>query len=158
MFALDLDDVLLAQLGQRAENHFVGAPVGVMDQMAASLADDHTALFLDTRTFHYETGRAASRRGARRDQFRRGAQPRVGRLPHAARRMRARRRLLGVPQLRDLAITDLDRIAALPDPLNRRARHVVTENQRVLDAVDAMKHGDLERLGQTVLRITRVPA
>ena len=36
---------------------------------------------------------------------------------------------------------------ALPNPENRRARHVVTENQRVLDAVDAMKAGDLERLG-----------
>ena len=59
LFTLSLDDVLLAQLGQRAENHFVGAPVGVMDQMAASLADDHTALFLDTRTFQFEQVAAA---------------------------------------------------------------------------------------------------
>src|SRR3954466_1494546 len=50
LFRLSLNDVRLAQLGQRAENDFVGAPVGLMDQMAASLADDHTALFLDTRT------------------------------------------------------------------------------------------------------------
>ena len=56
--------------------------------------------------------------------------------------------MLGVPQLRDLAVTDLDRIATLPDPINRRALHVVTENQRVLDSVDAMKQGDLERLGR----------
>ena len=52
--SLALDDVRLAQLGQRAENDFVGAPVGMMDQMAASLADDRTALFLDTRTLRYE--------------------------------------------------------------------------------------------------------
>src|SRR5215208_7957170 len=54
LFGLSLDDVRLAQLGQRAENDFVGAPVGLMDQMAASLADDHTALFLDTRTLGFE--------------------------------------------------------------------------------------------------------
>ena len=50
LFDLHLDDVRLAQLGQRAENDFVGAPVGLMDQMAASLADERMALFLDTRT------------------------------------------------------------------------------------------------------------
>ena len=53
-FGLAIDDVRLALLGQRAENDFVGAPVGVMDQMAASLADERTALFLDTRTLRYE--------------------------------------------------------------------------------------------------------
>ena len=41
-FGLALDDVQLARLGQRAENDFVGAPVGIMDQMAASLADART--------------------------------------------------------------------------------------------------------------------
>ena len=46
----DLDDVELAQLGQVAENDFVGARCGIMDQMAASLADGSTALFLDTRS------------------------------------------------------------------------------------------------------------
>ena len=53
---LTLDDVPLAQLGQRAENDFVGAPVGIMDQMAASLADEHTALFLDTRSLAVRAG------------------------------------------------------------------------------------------------------
>src|SRR5262249_56755360 len=45
-FALRLDDREIALLGQRAENDFVGAPVGVMDQMAASLGDEQWALFL----------------------------------------------------------------------------------------------------------------
>src|SRR5438552_1311731 len=43
---VSLDDVRLAQLGQLAENEFVGARCGIMDQMAASLADEHAALFL----------------------------------------------------------------------------------------------------------------
>src|SRR5262249_8213878 len=56
--------------------------------------------------------------------------------------------LLGVAQLRDLTIADLPRIADLPEPLNRRARHVITENERVLAAVVAMRSGDLARLGE----------
>src|SRR5205814_7166946 len=49
-FRLSLDDVGMALLGQRAENEFAGARVGIMDQMAASLADERSALFLDTHT------------------------------------------------------------------------------------------------------------
>ncbi|MEJ7601594.1 MAG: galactokinase family protein [Kofleriaceae bacterium] len=49
LFGLEIDDVAIALLGQRAEVELVGAPVGVMDQMAASLGQPGTALFLDTR-------------------------------------------------------------------------------------------------------------
>ena len=148
LFALRLDDVLLAQLGQRAENHFVGAPVGVMDQMAASLADDRMALFLDTRTFHYE--QVALPPGGELVVINSGVAHNHASGDYRTRRAECERAAaaLGVPQLRDLSTADLDRMAALPDPLNRRVRHVVTENQRVLDSVDAMKHGDLERLGR----------
>ena len=148
LFALRLDDVLLAQLGQRAENHFVGAPVGVMDQMAASLADDRTALFLDTRTFHYE--QVSLPPGGELVVINSGVAHNHASGDYRTRRAECERAAaaLAVPQLRDLSTADLDRIAALPDPLNRRARHVVTENQRVLDSVDTMKHGDLERLGR----------
>jgi galactokinase len=148
LFTLRLDDVLLARLGQRAENQFVGAPVGVMDQMAASLADEHTALFLDTRTLQYEqVGLPA---GGELVVINSGVAHNHALGDYRTRRAECERAasLLGVPQLRDLSLADLDRLAALPDPLNRRARHVVTENQRVLDAVDAMKHGDLPRLGR----------
>jgi galactokinase len=148
LFGLSVNDVRLAQLGQRAENDFVGAPVGLMDQMAASLADDHTALFLDTRTLHYEQVPL----------------PADGALlvvnsgvahNHASGDYRTRRAecdraaaALGVPQLRDLGLDDLPRVAALPDPISRRARHVITEDHRVLESVDAMKSGDLRRLGE----------
>jgi galactokinase len=53
-FHWDLSPVALALLGQRVEREFVGAPVGVMDQIASSLADATTALFLDTRTLQYQ--------------------------------------------------------------------------------------------------------
>ena len=49
-------------------------------------------------------------------------------------------RSLGVRWLRDVSLDDLPKVAKLPEPLNRRARHVVTENARVLAAVDALEH------------------
>src|SRR5438270_2318947 len=53
-WSLAIDDVQVALLAQQVETDFVGAPVGVMDQMASSLADARTALFLDTRTLAHE--------------------------------------------------------------------------------------------------------
>ncbi len=57
-------------------------------------------------------------------------------------------RQLGVAELRDVGERDLDRIERLPEPLNRRARHVVTENARVLQMVDALRQADLDRAGE----------
>jgi galactokinase len=147
-FSLTLTDVRIALLGQRVETDFVGVPVGVMDQMAASLADSAHALFLDTRSLAYESV-----------PLPRSAELVVidSAIPHdlATGEYRTRRReceeaakLLGVAQLRDLAATDLPRIARLPAPLDRRARHVVTEDDRVLAAVEAMRQGDLPALGK----------
>jgi galactokinase len=53
-FELPLSDVDLAKAAQRAETDFVGAPVGIMDQMASSLAGERDALFLDTRSLQFE--------------------------------------------------------------------------------------------------------
>jgi galactokinase len=146
-FALAIDDVMVARLGQRVETDFVGAPVGIMDQMAASLADGGAALFVDTRSLGYEKvplpadadlvvvdsgvthGHATGEYRTRRAECERAASA------------------LGVRFLRDLSLSDLDRIATLPPPLDRRARHVVTENARVLDSLAALRAGDLPLLG-----------
>ncbi|HKV07965.1 MAG TPA: galactokinase, partial [Thermoanaerobaculia bacterium] len=56
--------------------------------------------------------------------------------------------LLGVRQLRDLDVQDLWRLPSLPEPLDRRARHVITENARVRSAVASMRENDLPRLGK----------
>jgi galactokinase len=146
-FSLELDDVQLALLAQKVETDFVGAPIGVMDQMASSLADERTALFLDTRSLHYEKVPLPTGVGVLVIDS--GIQH-----SHATGDYRTRRREceeaaagLGVRQLRDATEGDLPRIDALPEPLSRRARHVVTENARVLEAVAAMRAGDAERLG-----------
>lgn len=57
-------------------------------------------------------------------------------------------KLLNVSELRELTIKDLHRLETLPDVLRKRARHVITENQRVHDAVAAIRSGEVRRLGQ----------
>lgn len=145
---LDLDDVQLALVAQRAENEFVGARVGVMDPLVASLGDDQAALFVDTRSLAYE--RVPLPAGAELAVIHSGLPHRHATGEYNARRAQCEDacELLGVAQLRDLTAADLPRLAGLPDRISRRARHVVTENARVLAAVDAMRAGNLGRLGQ----------
>ena len=146
-FALSIDDVELARLGQRAENDFVGAPVGIMDQMASSLADEKTALFLDTRSLKYERVPLPANAeilvidsGIAHDHATNDYRTRRAECERAA-------ELLGVRELRDVEPPRFVELDQLPEPLGRRARHVVTENIRVLEAVDAMKAGALPELG-----------
>jgi galactokinase len=147
-FGLHLDDVGVALLGQKAENDFVGAPVGVMDQMASSLADERRALFLDTRHMTYE--RVPLPAGVEVAVIDSGISHHHAGGEYRTRRQECERaaELLGFPQLRDLDNQDLWRLAALPEPLDRRARHVITEDARVRAAVSAMQEGDLPRLGK----------
>lgn len=146
-YALDLPDEAMARLARQAENEFVGAPVGIMDQMACTFADDHAALFLDTRTLRFErvlmpeTGEIlVIDSGVAHNHARGDYRTRRAECEQAARH-------LGVPELRDCGLEDLARAARLPAPLDRRARHVVTENARVLDAVAALRRADLVAVG-----------
>lgn len=147
-FDLSLTDQDMARLGQRAENEFVGAPVGIMDQMAAIFADESHALFLDTRTLAHE--RVPIPAGAALLVINSGVAHQHAHGDYRTRRAECERAaaMLGVPQLRDAGERDLARIATLPDPLSRRARHVVTENARVRDTVAALRAGDLRAVGR----------
>jgi galactokinase len=147
-FTLPIDDVPMARLGQRAENQFVGAPVGVMDQMACMLAGGGEALFLDTRSLEWTVVPMPA--SAELVVINSGVAHSHAKGDYRTRRAECEQaaRLLGVPQLRDLGARDLPRIMSLPDPLGRRARHVVTEDDRVLDAVRAMRAEDVQALGR----------
>ncbi len=147
-YSLPLDDVALARLAKRAENDFVGAPVGIMDQMVCSLASDRQALFLDARTLEYrlltlppEVELAVINSGVAHQHSAGDYRTRRAECERAA-------AALGVPALRDLTPADLPRAMALPEPLGRRVRHVVTEDERVLQAVAAIERGDLAELGR----------
>jgi galactokinase len=147
-FRLGFDDVAMALMGQRAENQFVGAQCGIMDQMAATFADEHTALFLDARSLEYQ--RVPLPAGADLIVLNSGVAHDHAAGDYNTRRAECERacQLLGVKQLRDLGIADLPRVNALPEPLRRRARHVLTEDDRVLRAVQALRQGDLPLLGK----------
>ena len=142
-----------AKLARRTENAYVGAPTGLMDQAASTLCTEGHALFLDCRSLEVEQvpldlaahGQAIL------------VVDTLTRHSHADGEYATRRadceqaaRLLGVPALRDVAADGLaERLASLGDErLVRRARHVVTEDQRVLDACAALRADDLPRLGE----------
>ncbi|WP_437284389.1 galactokinase [Sorangium sp. So ce406] len=148
MLDLSIDDVEIARIAHVAEHDFVGAPVGTMDQMAASLADESTALFIDTRTLAFE--RVPLPAEAELLVVNSGVAHQHASGDYKTRRAECERAAaaLGVPQLRDVDAAAEQRIASLPAPLDRRARHVVTENARVLAAVAALRARDLVRLGQ----------
>jgi galactokinase len=147
LYDLHVDDVELARIAQRAETEFVGAPVGIMDQMVCSLGHPREALFLDTRTLLFE--RVPLPPPVELVVINSGI-----RHQHASGEYAIRRResfeaaaMLGVSFLRDVTIEQLSRLTTSPDTLARRARHIVTENQRVLDTVRALAAGDLVSVG-----------
>jgi galactokinase len=145
-FDLTLDDVQTARIGHTAETAFVGVPVGIMDQMAASLATADAALFLDTRSLAFE--RIPLPPAAELVVINSGITH-----SHASGEYRTRRaecaeaaRLLGVTALRDIDPARLGRVS-LPPPLDRRVRHVVTENARVLAMREALLAADVAHAG-----------
>jgi galactokinase len=146
-FGTSLDDRRIALVGQQIENQFVGAQVGVMDPMVCSLGEEGTALFLDTRSLDY--ARVPLPAAADLIVLNSGVAHQHAAGDYNTRCAECERAcaLLGVAQLRDLDSSALPRVAALPEPLGRRARHVVTEDERVLAAIEAMRADDLSALG-----------
>lgn len=150
---LTITDEDIALMAQAAEIEYSGVQCGIMDQMASSLARPDVMLFLDTRTLErrlvplpgpaellvIDSGVPRTLAGSAYNDRRRECESAA--------------RLLGVKALRD--ITDPATVAALPEPLRQRARHVVTENARVLQAAagtTAMEFGRLMNASHASLR------
>jgi galactokinase len=151
---LAIDRKELALLCQKAENEFVGARVGIMDQFVALFGEEHRALMLDCRSLEYrllpvpESVRlvvcntmlkhalASSAYNERRAQCEAGVRHFARSLPH-------------VKTLRDVTLEDLETYGRdLPEVIYRRCRHVISENARVLAAADALERHALQRFGQ----------
>ncbi|GAB5601685.1 galactokinase [Thermus sp. FJN-A] len=143
---LPLSDLEVARLAQRAEVEYVGVRCGIMDQMAASLGEVGKALFLDTRTLAHENLPLPP--GVRVVVLDLGLGRRLAEAGYNARREEAEEaaRRLGVRSLRDVG--DLCLVESLPPPLDRRARHIVSENLRVLRGVEALRRGDARAFGE----------
>ncbi len=144
-----LDGVQAAKYSQMAENQFVGVNCGIMDQFISSLGKRGQALFIDCRSLGYDlvpvpTGvtvlvvdTSAPRSLAASAYNERRAQ-----CEHAT-------QIFGVTALRDVSVADFERRKGeLPRLVAQRAAHVVYENQRVLDAVAALRADDVPRFGQ----------
>ncbi|SCY67124.1 galactokinase [Microbacterium sp. LKL04] len=151
VWGLGLDRVALAQAGRRAENEAVGAPTGIMDQMASMLGETDAGTFLDCRSLDAQVvelgfdaaglelmvidtrvahAHSTGGYGERRAACERGAQA------------------MDVPALRDVSVDQLPRVEELVDEQTyRRVRHVVTENQRVLDTVRTLREQGPRAIG-----------
>jgi galactokinase len=146
---LDLDGVKRALLCQKAENDFVGMRCGIMDQYIISLGKRDHALLIDCRSLEYKLvpipagcsliicdtnkrrGLVDSEYNTRRLECEAGAKQ------------------LGVKALRDVTPAQfVARQAELGEVTRKRCRHVVMEDQRVLDAVAALQVGEVARFGQ----------
>ena len=144
LLGLALDDVEIAQLAQRAEIEYAHVRCGIMDQMASSLAATDRALLIDTRSLQRRdvplpAGSAVLvlDSGVPRTLAGSGYNQRRAECEAAARQ-------LGRASLRDVeSLAELD---VLPDVLRRRARHVFTENARVLAAATCSDAADFGRL------------
>ena len=151
VWGLGLDRVALAQAGRRAENEAVGAPTGIMDQMAAMHGRQDAGIFLDCRSLDahvVELGFAPA--GLALLVMDTGVKHAHSTGGYGERRAACERgaAIMGVPALRDVAVADLARAEELMDELTfRRVRHIVTENQRVLDAVRALREDGPRSIG-----------
>lgn len=146
---LEVDGLELALLCQRAEREFVGVECGIMDQLIAVLGNKDHALLIDCQSLETEQvplpshvaivvadtmkprDLVASEYNVRRQECEQGGN------------------MLGVGSLREISPDEFDtRAEQLPSPLRERCRHVVYENQRVLQGVAALRDGDVEGFGR----------
>jgi galactokinase len=139
----------IAQLCQKAENEWVGVNCGLMDQMVIAAAQAGHALLIDCRSLHTEpvplppqTAVLILDTGSRRGLVDSAYNERRQQCETAA-------AFFGVKALRDVSLAQLVQARNKLDPLtHRRARHVITENERTLAAAQAMHLADARRLGQ----------
>jgi galactokinase len=151
VWRLGFDRQTLAKVGQLAENKAVGAPTGIMDQSASLLGQEDHAVFLDCRSLDSSlVPLGFAEAGLELLIIDTGVSHSHATGGYAARRASCEEgaRVLGVDSLRDLAVDDLVRARELlDDETFRRVRHVVTENQRVLDTVIALRETGPHAIG-----------
>jgi galactokinase len=141
-----IDNTRLAQIAQRAECDFVGTQCGIMDQLISAQGKAGHALLIDCRSLGLtdvpvpdDVAIMIVHSGVTRGLV-------DGHYNARRRQCEVAARAMGVPALRD---ADLDMLAAasLDAVTKKRARHVITENQRTLDSADALAKSDLATLG-----------
>lgn len=153
LYQLPISQKEIALNGQKAENQFVGCNCGIMDQLISACGEENHALLIDCRSLetsavtmpenmvvmiintNKKRGLVDSEYNTRRQQCEEAAH------------------ILNVTALRDATLEDLlAKKAVMSDVVYRRARHVITENSRTLDAAEALRRGDLTTLSQLMMQ------
>ncbi|WP_261166650.1 galactokinase [Microbacterium sp. Marseille-Q6965] len=155
LWQLGLEGIQLAQIGRTAENEAVGAPTGIMDQVSSMLGRVDAGTFLDCRSLEFEPVDL----GFAREGLVLLVIDTQVKHAHSTGGYRDRREAcergaahLGVPALRNVGVDDLDRARSVLDEVTfRRVRHIVTENQRVLDTVRTLREQGPRAIGELLL-------
>ncbi|GLJ60838.1 galactokinase [Microbacterium barkeri] len=155
LWELGLDGLSIAKIGRTAENEAVGAPTGIMDQVSSTLGRPDAATFLDCRTLATESVDL----GFAREGLALLVIDTQVTHAHSTGGYRERRAScekgaadMGVPSLRDLSVDDLARAEETLDEVTfRRVRHIVTENQRVLDTVATLRSAGPRAIGDLLV-------
>ncbi len=143
------DAVEMAKLAQIVENQWVGMNSGIMDQLISAVGRRQYAVMIDCRSL--ETYPAAIPEGTRIVVLDTGTRRELveGAYNERRRQCEEAARFFGVPALRDVSIEEFQQRAhELDQVMRKRARHVITENDRTQRAYDAMQQDDVETLGQ----------
>ncbi|WP_425509202.1 galactokinase [Vibrio ziniensis] len=149
LYNLPISQAEIALNGQQAENQFVGCNCGIMDQLISAEGQANSALLIDCRSLetkavsmpedmsvviinsNKQRGLVDSEYNTRRQQCEEAAQ------------------IFGVKALRDVSLEMFnDKVEQLDPVVAKRARHVITENERTLQAADALSAGDLKRMAE----------
>ncbi|MGF1747480.1 galactokinase [Vibrio cionasavignyae] len=149
LYNLEITQAEVALNGQQAENDFVGCNCGIMDQLISAEGKENHALLIDCRSLETQAvsmpedmavviinsnkkrGLVDSEYNTRREQCEEAA------------------RIFGVKALRDVTIEQFnERAAELDEMVAKRARHVITENDRTVEAAKALSAGDMKRMGE----------
>ena len=155
LYDLKIEREELARVCNRAQREFVGLPCGMMDQVSCLLAGEGAALFLDCRSLEYRLIPFENEAvqvvicdtQVRRRLTESAYQERVRECNEAVRLLK--RHLPAITHLRDVNGEELERFRGeLPEVIYRRARHIVTEDERVLAAVEALEGEDFEEFGR----------
>jgi len=152
LFRFDLADLDLVRLAQKAENEFVGVKCGIMDMFASHLSKEDHALFLDCRSLDHEQVPLGAH--LRVVVFNTGVKRELASSAYNERRRECEegvkilsKVLPGIQALRDVSLCDFEKHQSRLNPLTlKRCRHIISENQRVLDAIEAFKAEDWKRV------------
>jgi galactokinase len=155
LWGAGLSKNVLAKVGQKAENEIVGAPTGIMDQTASLFGQADHAVFLDCRTLDAKaTALALEENGLEIVVMDTRVAHRLTDGGYAARRDSCEKAssLIGVSSLRDVTIEGLDAAKhLLDDVVYKRAKHVVTENERVQQTVKLLAESGPKSIGQLMI-------